>query len=99
MRRSYHLKLTVSSESDREQQQQHRPQVEEEVCGELEVDSVDEGKGEDGNVDVDDGGRSPRVPRNQLFGVVAAELEVVAVDLVRSKSVIRYELQSIGNCI
>ena len=61
------------------------PQIEEEVCGELEVDGVNEGEGEDGNVDVDDGGRPSRVSRNQLLGVVAAEFEVVAVDLVRPK--------------
>ena len=61
----------------------HKPQIEEEVGGELQVDRVDEGKGEYRNIDVDDGSVSPRVPRNQLLGVVAAKLEVCAVYLVR----------------
>ena len=59
------------------------PQIEEEVGGELKVDRVDEGKGEDRNVDVDDGSVSPGVPRYQLFGIIPAELEVCAVYLVR----------------
>ena len=62
---------------------EHRPQIEEEVGCELQVDSVDEGKGEDRNVDMDDGSLSSRVPWNQLFGVIPVELEIGAVDLVR----------------
>ena len=62
---------------------QYGPQIEEEVGSKLEVDGVDERKGEDRDVDVDDGSLSARVPRNQLFGVTPAELEVGAVYLVR----------------
>ena len=50
MRRSYHLKfdkLHSTTTLSREDNQVNEPQIEEEVGGELKVDRIDEGKGED----------------------------------------------------
>ena len=58
------------------------PEVEEEVRREFEVDGVDEGEGQNGDVHVDYDGLAFLVARDQLLGIVGTKAQVGALVLI-----------------